>query len=1134
MIGRAYCGGLPHSNAPIMSAMSSATAGLLAEIDPLPYRERMRVLAGRARALSGSRDLTALLDGLYQGDRFQRQLAVFMAIVANERPVIMAALGDQDWPVQRAALGAWVRSGIATSPEITRFIENASWHARRYLYQLLRRLPRLGAADELIRVVWDRFGDDEAARLLPACSAGIVARLLPELGHAAGDWSLLGRRHPDVVVAVAGQQLAELAVPDRARWWAHFGAGVLAAAPAVPERVLDLLERYAPSAYLPGPLYRYADLAAADAGRLITLLTAPGRARWLARVNLPGSLLRCSARLSTPELAPLAQRLRENENSLVILLDALPPSRRTGLFDAAFQGVDRSLARPADQILDVLPRARRWAEARRVLDLETIRDDAALTLHYTAFLPWEQAQVPLADATRRAPAEDRATAYELLLACAARTADARVVTEAITYLQRLRNEQDPVRTRALAALARISPHLIEPQAADPLAQIASDALAARDASNQARHALSTLAVTVLREHVGSPLLLGWSLETLTQIFGDRLPPLGRIDTRLRRGQEAELFAAVEDWVAAGIRRGSYDGLFAIARALHRRAWRLPGLQEMLRQAIDTGNVSSVMRQAISLWLSDPASRAERVQYVVLTDTSTVTLHEVWAILCNSRTDLLDLVLTGSPPRGKFLAAGVRWVPLHASNVHRWLPRQHAAYASLLTGVTMDAGAKIYARTGAIAAAARIPGLGWDVVQRYLGSPNTSLAEAALAALAWTGRPAEALPILLRHADDDRARVAVYAARRAARFLSPRQLRPVLSTMPFEGKVTSRKEALRLAAVLSVPDVGSILLQAWARQTAHRDVRAAVVSAARQRLHDPDSWPILEQAASGTPEETCAVVAMTDPFACAPRHRHRYGQLISRACASRDVRAAQSAWLALSSWAHWAPEIAVTVTTRLTDLGDRSQWQLAIPPVAALLGTGQPSSALQEITGQLAALDHADTGEDPSRDRPARQRLHAVVDRAVQWAEQAGPDLDRTPLADAGHHLSQQPDLTLQAGRLLLAAGHPLRSNAGQLARNLADICRITDGQPMVATLLSGVLGKYVAASWPADPDALLAAAALLESDGSACAGLFAVALAQHGARLGWPPAWRAQIQRLRSHHLPDVRTAALTVVMTAE
>ena len=44
-----------------------------------------------------------------------------------------------------------------------------------------------------------------------------------------------------------------------------------------------------------------------------------------------------------------------------------------------------------------------------------------------------------------------------------------------------------------------------------------------------------------------------------------------------------------------------------------------------------------------------------------------------------------------------------------------------------------------------------------------------------------------------------------------------------------------------------------------------------------------------------------------------------------------------------------------VTARLTDLGDRTLWRLAVPPLIAVLGTGRSGSLLREVTGQLAAL-----------------------------------------------------------------------------------------------------------------------------------------------------------------------------------
>jgi hypothetical protein len=85
---------------------------------------------------------------------------------------------------------------------------------------------------------------------------------------------------------------------------------------------------------------------------------------------------------------------------------------------------------------------------------------------------------------------------------------------------------------------------------------------------------------------------------------------------------------------------------------------------------------------------------------------------------------------------------------------------------------------------------------------------------------------------------------------------------------------------------------------------------------------------------------------------------------------------------------------------------------------------------------------------------------------------------------------------------------------------------------VAASRIAGMLVQRVARDRLPDP--VRAAAALLERDGRLSAGLFAVALAGTGSCLGWPGAWRTQIRRLRVHPVPDVRTAALAVVMASE
>lgn len=124
-----------------------------------------------------------------------------MAVVAGQRATIVAGLADPDWYIQRSAVTAWLRSGAANAGQLVEFMVDAPAQTRRHVYRLLRRLPEVGVADGLIDAIRERFGDGEAARLLPVCSSATVVRLLPELGHAAGDWSPLDARHPDVVLA---------------------------------------------------------------------------------------------------------------------------------------------------------------------------------------------------------------------------------------------------------------------------------------------------------------------------------------------------------------------------------------------------------------------------------------------------------------------------------------------------------------------------------------------------------------------------------------------------------------------------------------------------------------------------------------------------------------------------------------------------------------------------------------------------------------------------------------------------------------------------------------------------------------------------------------------------------------------
>jgi hypothetical protein len=1090
-----------------MCAVIAATRTLLMSLDPLPHRRRMNHLAQWARSAPDRAEVCGDLRG--QGS-YERHLALVAAMVARDGDGIAAAVRDPQPSIRAAALAAALRAGIPVGDHAER-----SAMERRRVYRALRRRPAPAVADALIAEVRAQFGDAEAAALLPACGAETVRALLPDLEHAVSLGRLV-RRHAGVLLDRVRERLAAAAPELRARVWGDAAEAVLRCDPA---QALDLLERYAPDNSLPGALRAYGILAAHDASRVARLLTAPGRVAWLQGILLPPALLRRLATLSTDELAPLAARLRERHLALVALLDAVTPARRGELYDLAMAEADTASLIPAAEIMEVLPAAVRIREATRVLGLAKIRKREAEVLVWSAYLPWPDASAALEVALRSGDADERAHGYTLLVGAARRSRDPRAVAEVVARLGRLRNEQDPVRGAALTALAKVAP-LLTADTAAALTQLTTDAVDARDASAITTRALSTLAADVLQHHVAVPELREWALLTIDLASsGAHTPMLRRFDTVLRRGQETMVFDRLRGWVEAGIVRGRYGRLFALTHVLGKRAWQLPQLQELLRRAIGPRTLPSVAREAIGLWLDDPRTRSDRVAEVLDTDPTAVTIHPVWATICTSRTDLLDRVLDRRP-RGRFVEAGTRWVPAWAYRPERWLPRQQTRFVDLQELIIADTEQGVWQRAAAIRAAAAIPGTGRELVLRHLDAPEVVIAEAALGALVWTDRPDEALPVLLRFADGDRARVALYAAGRAARHVPPSRLPDVLGpVLTGPAEITSRKEAARLLARYGPPQAMTTLLAAYANQNAHRDLRAAIVSAARQRLHAEASWTILRTAVEGSREERRAVLSAY-PYTIPERYRSRYGAFIVGLCgaADREVRRAAFGWL--GEWAPWLPEVGGLIVDRLTDLGET----IAYVEVAGLLKAGGDAvlgAALDRLTDRDAGDDHPG---DPTVDRPARRRIELLARGALTRSGSLPAEADRAGLFAAARRLAAQPGFVDTAAEMLVGLGR---------LGNVDEVAGWCAGRPALAVRTADRVGARLR-SLREQPtvDFLASTITRLAARGDLAGGLFAVALVRHGAGFGWKTPWREMLIELRRHPDADVRADAYAIDMS--
>ncbi|MFF3862697.1 hypothetical protein [Streptomyces sp. NPDC002209] len=1116
---------------------------LLAALDPLPHADRLRLLATTARDLARSGELPGVLDGLAGRGRYERRLAALAALAGRQTEYLAQRLADPD-PTVRSFAHRAVRTLPVPDEAIEAAYEDASAEIRRQLTRAVLRGSRRELAQRLTPVLRAQWGDGEAACLLPACGPEFVSALLPELAHAVTHWGRLGRCHPGPVLDQAASELAELPEGLRASWWDRQAPGLAAALPAEPERVLGLLEQYGPGV-LPRRLEdRIGDLIAADAERFVRWLTAPDRADGYREHLLAPSRLRQLVRADPPSLPALGRRWAGRPAYLAALLKALPPGRRAAFHDAATGHVPAPDGTVPDDVLAVLPRERRQAVARRRAD--RARREAWATdrlLEAVAHLPVDEARPELLARTRSSDADTRRAAWPRLVENAVHARDAEALGEVLELMtRRLRNDRDPVRSAALAALARVPLPLLAAEASVAcLDRIAVDAVEARDCSAATHGALERLVCAVVEDPAPPSALLDWALRALHGLvarsgrlvhgaYGSVLPP----------GRAQRILDVLRPWLDARAAQGEYAPLLTFAAHLGERGHRMPELQRMLDEA-RLRCTDGLFPQFARVWLSDPATRGERVAALLEQEPSAVALEPVLDALSAHRTDLLDSVLAARPPYGRFLREGaVRPLP-RFDCADRWVPRQQEEAAWLAEVAVGDEARAAYQRADVLRGAARIPDHGLELVRRHARSADTRLAETALAAAAWTVEPALVLPELLAHAGDDHARVAVYAAGRAAAGTSPTRLAELLDGLlaaPSGVKVTSRKEAARLTARFLPPRRAAVLLARIAGGAdSHPDVVTAAVSLAIGLLGTGEVWPLLETAAqSGTPEAG-AVIAGTPALWVAPQHRPRFARLVALLAASPHRSVAARAIEELPDWVAYAPEVADPVRRAVCDLSPDPGWKGAAAALEKIAGSGLPhpvgggepgSQFHRAVDGLLAVVRSGDDAEaEAERDLPALQRVR-FLSRSVS-AEH------RELRAALVRQLDGEPALATDRVALLRRSVD-LRADLPELRAALDALAAAHEGRPGLAASTAGSLrdgnrhGDRVG-----DPAVVLEAVRGLADDGAPVPGLFAVALTSAmGGRCGWPAEWRALLRELRRHAHLEVRDAALVATTHPE
>ncbi|WP_444963507.1 hypothetical protein [Nocardiopsis sp. M1B1] len=581
---------------PTAPTYGSATS-LLRSVEDRAVSRRMRALALHARDHAGTPHLTGILRQLETSGH--GRLAVHMAAAARDTDTLALHLAGPDPELRRAALRA-LREPSLPDEAVPPVLDDAPTGLRRALYRTLYHTRRTSLADSLLSRVRAEYGDAEAAALLPACSPGRVAEHLPGLRHAVRSWRRLARRHPDALLDLLRRTHA------RGGWTFERFRDL--------RRVLQALDPVRPAEL--GSL-----LGELGEERRDLALLAPHTHRLLYR---DGDERRYSTRYpagpgGTRDTRRLLRHARHTPAQVLPVLRAMPRPVRTAHLDRIARRGDGRGALLLLPYLDLLPRDRAEAEARRALaEITAFQSRSARygdpdqDLDAIAHLPYGEAVGPLEDAASAGDPVRRARGLARLVEATARTGDPHLLARVLTErAERSRAERDPVRRSLLCSLSRVAPALLARASLPALHRVLADTLGSRDTSADTRRALRDLAAALLRHPLTrrEAEATDWALEAYTGLvarFGARglgepgrprsLPPWWSaprhradldpaLDQVLPRGLERELYRRLAPALDDARARDDFGPAVALARELGRRVHGVPELREHLAAAL---------------------------------------------------------------------------------------------------------------------------------------------------------------------------------------------------------------------------------------------------------------------------------------------------------------------------------------------------------------------------------------------------------------------------------------------------------------------------------------------------------------------------------------------------------------------
>jgi len=801
-------------------------AQLLRELDGLSHSQRVQRMVGLQVP-------EKLFSELLAGAAYQRGLALYSCYGSRDPARVARFFTDRSASLRGLARKLAVQ--VCSDEQLAALLDELPARPRLRLLMRLLRAGRRRAVD-----AWHEAAPRNP-EWLPYCSEAIVRQHLEGFVDAAGgdDWARLARVHPGLTVELLRDRARRVDERDNRLRYACARA-FLGLVQADPDAALSLLEELV--RHLPLRLFDLRELALRRPAATARLLLGRGE-----RPSVDFSTR--VAQLPVQVLAGLVEAgvLGQPET----WLRHLPAEARSELYRRFGTGWRTQEGLLMTGVVKSLASEDRRQEARRHLQLPELATRPQARLGYAAFLEFEEARREVDPWLRNPDPDLRRAAVRALLAAARYRADD--YARALEVVRYRKNEQDPIRLAMFETLAELPPGRWQAGHLESLGEAFREALNAADLSFATATAIAHMVARLL------PFQPAWSADWLARLVKDRgqLPPLPTLTRQQVAHVLPSLLPVLRSWATREREGYLLAALEACGKALRDHA----ALLEMLENLAKSSRSWWVTSRALSLLREHGLERLDRlIPELLKKDESWAILEPVHGFLHYRRQDLLTPFLGHRVLKGRWVTGRTAFLLPFWSGFHRWTPSQHELFAKSLHQLAVDAMRDTPTVGSALVQLAALPVP--PATLRGLAQLDYRLPavrDCALRALARRDE-ADGLPTLLEALADERARIAIYALRRALREAHPRDALQVLRDVPTD-KVTVTKEVVRLLGELP-GEAAYKELARWAERPLHRDVHVALLRALWDHVEKDSTWELFEKAAdSEDPAVAAGVIAI---------------------------------------------------------------------------------------------------------------------------------------------------------------------------------------------------------------------------------------------------------------------------------